>query len=105
MIAADTRGDSIRVFDPLPAPREVAAVTQPGGPYGIAYDAARDRLWVASSGTNEVVGYDVSGPAPREIRRIPTVQNPYSVGVDSRTGRLIVAGVTEGMLQVVEPGF
>jgi hypothetical protein len=33
------------------------------------------------------------------------VQNPYSVGVDSRTGRLIVAGVTEGMLQVVEPGF
>ena len=104
MIAADTRGDTIRVFDPLPTPREVAAVKQPGGPYGIAYDAARDRLWVASSGTNEVVGYDVSQPVPREIWRIPTVQNPYSVGVDSQTGRLIVAGVTVGVLQVVEPG-
>jgi DNA-binding beta-propeller fold protein YncE len=104
MIATDTRGDTIRVFDPLPAPREVAAVTQPGGPYGIAYDATRDRLWVASSGTNEVVGYDMSQPAPREMRRIPTVQNPYSVGVDSRTGRLVVAGVTAGVLQVVEPG-
>ncbi|OBF68745.1 hypothetical protein A5753_22745 [Mycobacterium sp. 852002-51971_SCH5477799-a] len=103
MIATDTRGDTIRVFDPLPAPRELAAVTEPGGPYDIAYDAARDRLWVASSGTDEVVGYDVSRPAPREIRRIPTVQNPYSVGVDSRTGRLVVAGVTAGVLQVVEP--
>ncbi len=105
MIAADTRGDAIRVFDPLPAPREVAAVAQPGGPYGIAYDAARDRLWVASSGTNEVVGYDMSQPAPREIRRFSTVQNPYSVGVDSQTGRLVVAGVTAAALQVVEPGI
>lgn len=104
MIAADTRGDAIRVFDPLPVPREVAAVRQPGGPYGIAYDAVRDRLWVASSGTNEVVGYDVSQPAPREIRRLPTVQNPYSVGVDAQTGRLVVAGVTARALQVVEPG-
>lgn len=104
MIAADTRGDAIRVFDLLPAPREVATVTQPGGPYGIAYDAVRDLLWIASSGTNEVVGYDLSQAAPREIRRISTVQNPYSVGVDSRTGRLVVAGVTAGALQVVEPG-
>ena len=58
MIATDTRGDAVRVFTPLPTPHEVASITQRGGPYGIAYDAARDRLWVASSGTNEVVGYD-----------------------------------------------
>ncbi|MEB4208552.1 YncE family protein [Mycobacterium sp. 94-17] len=105
MIAADTRGDAIRVFDPLPTPREIAAVRQPGGPYGIAYDGMRDRLWVASSGTNEVVGYDVSGAVPLEIRRIPTVQDPYSVGVDSQTGHLFIAGVTAGVLQVVEPGL
>ncbi len=104
LIAADTRGDIIRVFDPLPTPREVATVAQPGGPYGIAYDPARDQLWVASSGGNELVGYDMSQPAPREIRRIPTVQDPYTVGVDPRTGRLFVAGVTVGVVQVVDPG-
>lgn len=103
MIATDTRGDTVRVFDPLPTPREIATVTQPGGPYGIAYDPARDRLWVASSGSNEVLGYDMTQPAPREMRRIPTVQNPYSVGVDPTTGRLFVAGVAGGVLQIIEP--
>jgi DNA-binding beta-propeller fold protein YncE len=91
------------VFDPLPTSREVARVAQPGGPYGVAYDPAPDRLWVASSGTNEVVGYDVTQPAPREIRRIPTVHNPYTVGADPATGRLFVAGVSAGVLQVVDP--
>ncbi|MGO9224651.1 MAG: YncE family protein, partial [Mycobacterium sp.] len=70
---------------------------------GVAYDPARDRLWVASSGGNEVIGYDMTRPAPREVRRIPTVQNPYTVGVDPTTGRLFVAGVTAGVVQVIDP--
>jgi hypothetical protein len=102
MIATDTRGNAIRVFTPLPTPREIAAVSQAGGPYGITYDAARDRLWVASSGTNEIVGYDMAQPTPREVRRYPTVRNPYTVGVDSVTGRLFVAGVTTGVVQIID---
>lgn len=103
MIAADTRGDAVRVFTPRPSPREVGVVAQPGGPYGIAYDATRDRLWVASSGTNEVVGYDMTEATPREIQRVPTVQNPYTIAVDTTTGRLFVAGLTGGVVQVVDP--
>jgi hypothetical protein len=103
LIAADTRGDAVRVFEPLPTPREVGVVAQPGGPYGIAYDPTRDRLWVASSGTNEVVGYDMAAPTPREVERLPTVQNPYSLGVDATTGRLFIAGLTGGVVQVVDP--
>jgi len=100
-IAADTRGDAVRVFDT--SPRQIAEVQQPGGPYGITYDPTRDRLWVASSGTNEVVGYDMADPTPREVQRIPTVQNPYTVGVDAKTGRLFVAGVTAGVVQIIDP--
>lgn len=103
MIAADTRGDTIRVFEPLPTPHEVGAVAQPGGPYGMAYDATRDRLWVTSSGTNEIIGYDMTAPTPREVQRLPTVQSPYTVGVDSKTGRLFIAGVSGGVLQIVDP--
>ncbi len=102
LIATDTRGDAIRVFEPLPTPHQVGEVAQPGGPYGIAYDPTRDLLWVASSGTNEVVGYDMSQPTPREVRRLPTVQNPYTLGVDATTGRLFIAGVTGGVLQIVD---
>src|SRR5262249_53718600 len=102
LIAADTRGNAIRGFDPLPKPHQIGEVAQPGGPYGITYDRPRDLLWVASSGTNEVVGYDMSQPTPREVKRLPTVQNPYTLGVDATTGRLFIAGVTGGLVQVVD---
>ena len=101
MIAADTRGDAVRVFST--EPRQLAEVAQPGGPYGITYDPTRDRLWVSSSGTNEVIGYDMAEPTPREVSRVPTVQNPYTVGVDAQTGRLFIAGVTDGVVQIVDP--
>ena len=101
MIAADTRGDAVRVFST--DPRQLAEVAQPGGPYGITYDPTRDRLWVSSSGTNEVIGYDMAEPTPREVSRVPTVQNPYTVGVDAQTGRLFIAGVTDGVVQIVDP--
>jgi DNA-binding beta-propeller fold protein YncE len=100
LIATDTRGDAVRVF--TTEPREVASVPQPGGPYGIAYDAVRDRLWVASSGTNEVIGYDMASDTPREVARIATVQNPYTLGVDATTGTLFIAGVTAGVVQIVD---
>jgi len=103
MIAADTRGNAVRVFEPLPDPHQVASVPQAGGPYGIAYDPVRDRLWVASSGTNEVIGYDMTEPTPRQVYRLATVQNPYTLGVDSRTGRLFIAGTTAGVVQIVDP--
>ncbi len=107
MIATDTRGNQILVFEPQSQgpgspPRQVAAIAQPGGPYGITYDPVRNRLWVASSGTNELVGYDMANPQPREIFRLPTVQNPYTVGVDPATGRLFVAGVSTGVVQIIE---
>ncbi|MHC1563252.1 NHL repeat-containing protein [Actinomycetospora sp. C-140] len=108
MIATDTRGNQVIVFEPTTGPnggpREVARVAQPGGPYGITYDAVRDRVWVASSGTNEVVGYDMTAPQPREVARVATVQNPYTVGVDPQTGRLFVAGVSTGVVQIIDPG-
>jgi hypothetical protein len=31
------------------------------------------------------------------------VQNPYTLGVDSTTGGLFVAGVTDGVVQIIEP--
>ena len=102
LIVTDTRGDTIRVFTPRPTPQEIASVAQPGGPYGIAYDATRDRLWVTSTGTNEVVGYDMTDATPREVRRLPTVQSPNTLGVDPTTGRLFIAGVPGGVVQIID---
>lgn len=105
MIATDTRGNQVLVFQPNPSgpPTQVGAIPQPGGPYGITYDPVRDRVWVASSGTNEVIGYDMTAPQPKPVARVATVQNPYTLGVDQTTGRLLVAGVTGGVIQVISP--
>jgi DNA-binding beta-propeller fold protein YncE len=100
LVATDTRGNAVRIF--TTEPREVGSIPQPGGPYGIAYDAVRDRLWVASSATNEVVGYDMASDTPREVARLATVQNPYTLGVDATTGKLFIAGVTAGVVQLVD---
>jgi DNA-binding beta-propeller fold protein YncE len=102
-IVTDTRGDTIRVFSLRPTLREVASVEQRGGPYGVSYDPTHNRLWVTSTGTNEVVGYDMADATPREVRRLPTVQNPNTLGVDPATGRLFIAGVPAGLVQIVDP--
>ncbi|MCD2188360.1 YncE family protein [Actinomycetospora soli] len=104
MIATDTRGDQVLVFQPNPdgPPTQVGAVPQPGGPYGITYDPVRDRVWVASSGTNVVIGYDMTNPQPREVARVATAQGPYTLGVDPTSGRLYIASVNTGVVQIVD---
>lgn len=102
MIATDTRGDQLLVFDPTGTPRQVGQVSVPGEPYGITYDPARDRVWVTVTATNELVGYDMANPTPREIARIPTVRQPNTVAVDPRTGKLFVTGTVDGTVQIVD---
>ena len=103
MIATDTRGGQILVFDPSGTPRQVGQVSVPGEPYGITYDPQRDRLWVTVTAANQVVGFDMTDPTPREIARIPTVRQPNTVAVDPKTGRLFVTGTADGVVQVVDP--
>lgn len=103
MIATDTRGGAIIVFDPSGTPREVGRVALPGEPYGITYDPVRDLLWVTATGDNLLVGYDMTEPTPREVTRIPTVQQPNTVAVDPQTGRVFVTGTTGGVVQIVDP--
>ncbi|MEQ0559601.1 hypothetical protein ABJI51_11005 [Amycolatopsis sp. NEAU-NG30] len=75
----------------------------PGGPYGIAYDAARSLAWVTLTERNEVVGFDVRGGEPVEKFRFPTVRQPDSVGVDEKSGRVIVGSAAGEGTQVIQP--
>ncbi|MGH3994164.1 MAG: YncE family protein, partial [Pseudonocardiaceae bacterium] len=103
ILVADTRGDAIILFGLNPQPRELARLPLPGKPYGLAFDKARNRLWVTLTATNEVVGVDVAGEAPRVVTRLPTIRQPNTVAVDSTKGRVFVASPAEGALQLVDP--
>ena len=76
----------------------------PGAPYGIAYDATTDLVWMTLTARNQVVGYDVRGGEPVERYRFDTVVQPDSVAVDSAGGAVLVSSATGAGVQRIVPG-
>ena len=101
-LVADTRGDSVLTFssDPL---REVGEFPLAGTPYGLAYDATTQVLWVTLTATNEVVGLSTAGEELTEVARFPTVRQPNTVAVDPTSGRVFVGSRATGELQLIDP--
>ncbi|MGN5240159.1 MULTISPECIES: hypothetical protein [unclassified Rhodococcus (in: high G+C Gram-positive bacteria)] len=98
VMVTDTDGDELLVYtlDSL-----VLRQRYPAGPapYALAYDEKRDLVWVTLTGSNEVVGYDLSTGIPRERHRFSTVQQPNSLAVDPADAALVVASATGDGLQ------
>jgi hypothetical protein len=100
---ADTQGDAILVFESGPGPRFVNRANLPGGPYGLAIDERRDRLWVTQTERNRVVELELTGLRPKRLRSFATVRQPNTVAVDPATGYVYVAGRADGVLQTFDP--
>jgi DNA-binding beta-propeller fold protein YncE len=99
----DTRGDALLVFSIGHGELELTRrLYLPGGPYGIALDRARGRLWVTLPGRNELVALPAHG-RPHVVARHATVRQPDSVAVDAATGEVVVTGRVAGELQLVRP--
>jgi DNA-binding beta-propeller fold protein YncE len=101
-VVADTRGNALLLYQTTP-PRQIRTIPMPGNPYGLAYDPARDRLWVTLTARNELVGIDLGTEPPRQFARYPTVRQPNTVAVDSTAGRVIIVGAGDGQLQYLDP--
>lgn len=100
ILVTDTPGDELLVYstDPL-----VLRQRFPVGPapVGVAYDERANIAWVSLTGTNEVVGFDLSTGVGVETARFPTVRQPNSLAVDSQTGNLYVGSATgEGLQRI-----
>lgn len=98
----DTSGDSLLVYTLRPRIELDRRLRLPGGPYGIALDSARARLWVTLPGANQLVELPAHG-RPHVLRTFPTVQQPDTVAVDRTTGRVFVTGKIAGVVQVIDP--
>lgn len=97
---ADTQGDALLVFRTRPELELVRRVFLPGGPYAIALDEEKLRLWVTLTGRNEVVELPAHG-RPSELRRLPTVRQPDAVAVEPGTSRVLIGG--RRALQRIDP--
>ncbi len=101
---ADTRGNAVLLYALDRTPRLLARISLPGGPYGMAADLVRHRLWVALSGRNQLVRLDVTATRLHEDGpRYATVQQPNSLAIDAATGEVVIAGATKwGTLQFLD---
>ena len=96
----DTQGGALLVFVVRPELALVRRVFLPGGPYAIADDPVRHRLWVTLTASNVVVSLADDG-RPVPLTRLPTVRQPNAVAVDSALGTVAVAGRDAGVLQLI----
>ena len=101
---ADTQGGAILAFEAGPdGVRQVGRTSTGGGaPYGLAVDAARRRVCVSLTETNQLRSFRIDGDEPKAERTWPTVR-PSDVVVDGSTGRVVIAGTAEGQQQLLDP--
>ena len=99
VLVADTRGGQLLVYgvDPLIL-RQAYPVRQ--APYGVA--GSRELAWVSQTGSNIVIGYDLSTGIPVERVRYPTVQQPNSLAFDEASGTLYVVSGSGAGVQIIE---
>ncbi len=99
IVVSDTADDELMIFtgdDLIMRQRYPVA----GSPFAVACDDA-GTVWVTTTATNEVLGFDVSSGIPVETARFPTVKQPDSLAVDSRSGRLFVGSNDGAGVQVI----
>lgn len=101
LYVTDTRGGALLVFAKRPELALVRRVFLPGGPYAIAVDPVRHRLWVTLTARDEVVSLPANG-RPRVVARRPTVRQPVGVAVDPARGTLAVRGRDARVLQLID---
>lgn len=99
VLAADPRSGRLLVYgvDPLMLHQDYPV---PDAPYGLA--GAGGFAWVSQTGTNTVVGYDLTTGIPVEKVRYPTVQQPNTLALDDKSDTLYVVSGSGAGVQVIE---
>lgn len=102
---ADTDGGAVLIERITPAVRDVARIDAPARPYGLAFDTARNLLFVTLTESNLLRVVDVTdSAAPKILGDVATVRQPNSVAVRQGSGSVLISGSGSGpdsALQIV----
>jgi hypothetical protein len=84
-LVTDTRSGDLAAFFGDPIVMRIRYPV-PGGPYAVGYDDTRNLSWVATTGDNGLVGFDLASGIPVERQRLTTVRQADALVVDSDSG-------------------
>lgn len=99
-LATDTRGGEFLGFDGDPLLTKFRYPVA-DGPYAVGYDDVRNLAWVATTGDNEAIAFDLASGIPTEKRRVATVGQADAMVVDSATGTVYLLSARGDGLQAV----
>jgi DNA-binding beta-propeller fold protein YncE len=102
LYVTDAIGGSVLVFHTIPELALVRRYGLPGGPWAIAYDPLRDRLWVTLAGVNRVAEL-TTGRRIRRLAEHAVLRQPSAVAVDEASGTISVTGQEQGVVQLLDP--
>ena len=102
LYVTDATGGAVLVFHTIPELELVRRYRLAGGPWGIAHDAGRRRLWVTLAGANRLAEL-TDGIRIRRLGDRPALRQPSAVAVDERTGVVSVSGARQGEVQLLDP--
>ncbi|ALG86778.1 hypothetical protein [Gordonia phthalatica] len=101
ILVSGTRTDEVFAFYGQPIMMRLRAPV-PASPYALAFDEKSKTLWVSSTASNVITGYNISTGEAKEIHRITSVPQVTSMAVDANGTLLAVSG-RDGALQVILP--
>ena len=101
VFVADTAGGAVLIFRVRPRLALVRRYALPDGPYGMAIDNRRHRMFVTQVGRNRLWVLNVGARLTRLGLHV-TPRRPDAVAVDERTGRVYVTGREDGVLQILD---
>lgn len=103
ILVSGTRNNEVYAFYGQPIMMRLRAPV-PDSPYAMAFDDKTKTLWVSSTASNVITGYDLATGEAKEKHRIVSVPQVASMTVDDG-GTLLVASERDGALQVVFPSL
>ncbi len=96
-LAADTEGDQILVYTRFDVLRLHQSMPVDRSPWAVAWDSSGQLAWVASTGTNTLVGYDLSTGEPLEQQRYSTVADATSLAVMDNGTKVLASSSGDGL--------
>jgi len=101
LYVTDATAGAVLVYHTIPKLTLVRRYPLDGGPWALAYDDRRRRLWVTLAAANRVAEL-TGGIRIRRLADHPSLRRPSAVAVDASSGDVTVSGARQGVVQLLE---
>jgi len=101
LYVTDATAGAVLVFHTIPELALERRYQLGGGPWALAYDGRRRRLWVTLAAANRVAEL-TGGIRTRRLDDFPSLRRPSAVAVAAGSGEVRVSGARHGVVQLLE---